>query len=158
MSPVRIPTSTWVLLVALPLVACSPEPRDDDDTADTDDEPLAPGHLGGLELLEIVREDVGISMISTRLWGLHDPPAPDDRWYGGWAGVTEVLAEHGDCLLIDTLPAHTCDPPCNSEQFCTAEGCVDWPELVTSDRPWTATHRWRPVRTSPRPDPPGRPR
>ncbi len=132
MSSVRGLTSTWLLPVVLALVGCPPVSGDDDDSADTDQEPLAPGHLGGLDLLEIVREDTGDSMISTRIWGLHDPPAPDDRWYGGWAWVTEILADYGDCLLIDTLPAHTCEPACTSEQFCAAEGCVDWPELVTA--------------------------
>ncbi len=116
-------------VLILLLQAGCPAPGQDSSPPD-DSTPLMsdPGITGVIPLLEIERlDDPGVSMVSAYGWGPMDRVPAWQRWGELWEYTGEVLAEEGECALVDSWVAAWCPDGCAADEYCGPnDQCETW--------------------------------
>ncbi len=126
----------WLLALMMPCAAsCPGEGPDDDDSSavadDDDDASPADGPLvGGVLIQEIVSDGSGGEPWAfVWPWGIYDQPFPGNELGVVWGpyGLMPTMVE-GDCTYMGGLVPGFCDPPCEFDEYCSAEDtCEPWP-------------------------------
>lgn len=125
-----------LLAIALPwATSCSGgEAGDDDsgdDAGDDDDSAAADGPLVGGVLVQETASDSSGGQPWTFVWpwGLYDKPFPGNELGAVWGpyGLMPTMVD-GDCTYMGVLTGGFCDPPCEFDEFCSADDtCETWP-------------------------------
>jgi len=123
------------LLLLTSLLSCSGETPTDDDSsfvADDDDSTSEAGELvGGVLIQETVNDGAGgETWAFVWPWGIYDQPFPGNELGVVWGpyGLMPTM-EEGDCTYMGVLVAGFCDPQCDFDEYCSADGtCEPWPQ------------------------------
>lgn len=65
------------------------------------------------------------------IWGFHERPAPGALFGVVGEGFWEPSIAGGDCVYLTALQPGFCDPACDVQSYCDADGvCQPWPQQV----------------------------
>ena len=124
--------SLIIVLLVLQTGCTVQDPPDPDDDTSDDDTSAAELDLdrlvGGVRIEETTSES-GSTFAYVWPWGIYDTPYPGNLLGVVWGpyGLT-VSEQEGDCVFLGSLGYGFCDPPCGSDEYCSAhDECLSWP-------------------------------